>query len=77
MADGALNHSRADLAVSVTRVAGPGGGTAHKPVGLVHFGAVRRGNASVHRERRLGDLGRSAIRLASVAEAFALIRSLL
>ena len=75
MAEGALRNSRAAIAVSVTGVAGPGGGTAVKPVGLVHFGAARKGGQVLHRERRLGDLGRRQIRLASVAEAFALART--
>jgi nicotinamide-nucleotide amidase len=77
MAEGALEHSRADIAVSVTGVAGPGGGTSAKPVGLVHFGAIRRGNPVVDRERRFGDIGRQAIRLASVGEAFAMVRTIL
>ncbi|MGH6922420.1 MAG: CinA family protein [Propylenella sp.] len=74
MAEGALAHSQANIAVSVTGVAGPGGGTQAKPVGLVHFAAMRRGGrAALHREKRFGDLGRRPIRLASVAEALALI----
>jgi nicotinamide-nucleotide amidase len=77
MACGALQHSRADLAVAVTGVAGPGGGTAAKPVGLVHLAAARRGGSVQHRELRTGDIGRSAVRRAAVAEAFALIRALL
>ncbi len=76
MAEGALRNSRASIAVSVTGVAGPGGGTAVKPVGLVHFGAARKGGQLLHREKRFGDLGRRQIRLASVAEAFALARDL-
>jgi nicotinamide-nucleotide amidase len=77
MAEGALVHSRADIAISVTGVAGPGGGTDAKPVGLVHFGAARRASRVVHRERCFGDPGRQAIRLASVAEAFALVGEML
>ena len=73
MADGALAHSGADVAVAVTGVAGPGGGTAAKPVGLVHFAAARRGGAVLHRECRFGDIGRSEVRLASVREALQLI----
>ncbi len=77
MAEGALKHSRADIAVSVTGVAGPGGGTEAKPVGLVHFGAARHGADRLHREKRFGDIGRRQIRLASVAEAVSMVRALL
>ena len=52
MASGALGHSRADIAVAVTGVAGPGGGTTAKPVGLVHLAAARRGSVT-HKEIRL------------------------
>ena len=66
MAAGALAHSRADLAVAVTGIAGPGGGTPAKPVGTVCFAWVRRngGQASVRTERLSGD--RAAVREASV-----------
>jgi len=77
MARGALEHSRADLAIAVTGVAGPGGGSAAKPVGLVHLAAAKRGGPVLHRELRTGDIGRNAVRRAAVAEAFALIRALL
>lgn len=77
MAKGAIRHSRADLAVSVTGIAGPDGGSAAKPVGLVHLGAASRTGNLVHRELRLGDIGRQRIRLASAAEAFLLVHSLL
>jgi nicotinamide-nucleotide amidase len=73
MAEGALAHSRADIAVSVTGVAGPGGGTATKPVGLVHFGAARRDSALVDTEKHFGDQSRAAIRLASVSVALDLL----
>ena len=77
MAEGALAHSRADVAVSVTGVAGPDGGSAEKPVGLVHLAAAKRGGETVHEERRFGAIGRDAVRAATVAAAFALISRLL
>ncbi|CAO4168915.1 CinA family protein [Methylorubrum populi] len=75
MADGALAASRAEVAVAVTGIAGPGGGSADKPVGLVHFGLAVRGGPTRHAERRFGDLGRAEIRRLSVAEALALLES--
>ena len=77
MAEGALAHSRAHIAVSVTGVAGPGGGTPAKPVGLVHLAAARRGHPTLHRELRLGDIGRSAIRAATITAALDLVRELI
>jgi len=76
MAAGALAMSDADLAVAVTGIAGPGGGSAEKPVGLVHFAAAARGGRRVHREKRYGDVGRSAVRKEAVAEALALLELL-
>jgi nicotinamide-nucleotide amidase len=76
MAEGALKGSEAHLVVAVTGIAGPGGGSAHKPVGLVHFAAVRRGGEIVHREQRFGDIGRSQVRLATVREAFEMLDAL-
>ena len=73
MAEGALKASRADVAVSVTGIAGPGGGSDAKPVGLVHFGLAAKGAPTRHLERRFGDLGRAEIRQLSVAEALALL----
>ncbi|HMA32784.1 MAG TPA: CinA family protein [Casimicrobiaceae bacterium] len=66
MAAGALAHSRADLAVAVTGIAGPGGGTPAKPVGTVCFAWARRrdGRPSVCTEHLVGD--RAAVREASV-----------
>ena len=75
MAEGALRASRADIAVSVTGVAGPGGGTPEKPVGLVHFACVRRGAATVMREERFGAIGRANVRLASVRVAVELLET--
>jgi nicotinamide-nucleotide amidase len=77
MAEGALAHSQAAVAVSVTGIAGPDGGTAEKPVGLVHFAAARRGGATLHREMRFGDLGRNEVRRRSVLTAIALLNDLL
>jgi nicotinamide-nucleotide amidase len=73
MAEGALAHSDADVSVAITGVAGPGGGSAAKPVGLVHLAVARRGGPVLHRECRLGDIGRAAVRLASVRAALQLI----
>ena len=62
MVRGALDHANADLAVSITGIAGPGGGTVDKPVGLVHFAAASRNGSLIHRERRFGDIGRGEVR---------------
>jgi nicotinamide-nucleotide amidase len=76
MAEGALKRSEAHLVVAVTGIAGPGGGSPHKPIGLVHFAAVRRGGEIMHREQRFGDIGRSEVRLATVREALAMLDAL-
>jgi nicotinamide-nucleotide amidase len=73
MAAGALRHSRADIAVAITGVAGPGGGSVQKPVGLVHFGCATRGGALATKEHRFGDIGRSAVRLHAVSVALDLL----
>jgi nicotinamide-nucleotide amidase len=73
MAEGALAHSRAQVAVAVTGVAGPTGGTATKPVGLVHFALARIGAATIHLERRYGDLGRVNVRHRAVEDALSLL----
>ncbi|MDR7039069.1 nicotinamide-nucleotide amidase [Methylobacterium sp. BE186] len=77
MAAGALAASRADVAVAVTGIAGPGGGSAEKPVGLVHFGLALRDGTLRHRERRYGDLGRAEIRARAVADALGLLEGAL
>jgi nicotinamide-nucleotide amidase len=73
MAEGALGRSNAQAAVSVTGVAGPGGATATKPVGLVHFGLAAEARPTVHLERRYGGLGRGAVRMAAVEDAVGLL----
>ena len=77
MAEGALSHSRADVAVAITGIAGPGGGSARKPVGLVHFGLAATGAPTRHLERRYGDLGRGEIRRRAVEDAVALLEGAL
>jgi nicotinamide-nucleotide amidase len=77
MAEGAIELSRAQAAVAVTGIAGPGGGTADKPVGLVHIAAARKGAETLHERRVFGDVGRSAIRMASVEAALGLLLRLL
>jgi nicotinamide-nucleotide amidase len=77
MAAGALKNSGASLAIAVTGVAGPGGGSAEKPVGLVHFAAARIGHRTLHVEHRYGDIGRSAVRLKSVEAGLLLLQRLL
>jgi nicotinamide-nucleotide amidase len=73
MAIGALAHSHADLAVSITGIAGPDGGSPQKPVGLVHFACARPGGAIEAVERRYGGRGRAAIRLAAVETALTML----
>ena len=73
MAEGALVHSHADIAISVTGIAGPSGGSAEKPVGLVHLAAARKQDATLHRECRFGDIGRGQIRTNSVEVALSLL----
>jgi nicotinamide-nucleotide amidase len=77
MADGALRHSTADVAVAVTGVAGPAKDEDGNPVGLVHLAAARRGASPIQVERRFGEVGRSTIRYRAVAEAMALLTTAL
>ena len=72
MAEGALRNSAADVTVAVTGVAGPGGGSEAKPVGLVHFAAAGPTGA-IEVEHRFGDIGREAVRLESVRTALGLL----
>ena len=73
MAHGALAHSRADIAVSVTGIAGPGGGSAEKPVGLVHFACAVRDEKPKLLQRCFGEIGRAGIRQKSVEVALDLL----
>ena len=72
MAEGALAHSPADLAVSVTGIAGPDGGSAEKPVGLVYFACARRGHLTVHR-RHIFSGNRDSIRAQAAETALDLL----
>ena len=72
MADGALLRTPAHIAVSVTGIAGPDGGSPEKPIGLVYVGVAAKGEETRTLECRFGDIGRSEIRLASVREALKL-----
>jgi nicotinamide-nucleotide amidase len=82
MAAGALLHSRADISAAITGVAGPGGGTEAKPVGLVHFAVARRKAMSagqmdysaIHHAEQFGDVGRTLVQEESVAVALKLLR---
>jgi nicotinamide-nucleotide amidase len=89
MANGALDRSRSDVAVSCTGIAGPGGRTATKDIGTVYFGAATRrvapydqvaadlrgGSSSM--ESRFGDIGRDKVRLKSVETALTLLHGML
>jgi nicotinamide-nucleotide amidase len=76
MARGAIAHSNAHIAVAITGIAGPSGGSRDKPVGLVHFAAAARGGALTHCEMRYGDVGRSAVRAKSVLQALAMLKQM-
>ncbi|MGE0611517.1 MAG: CinA family protein [Hyphomicrobiales bacterium] len=77
MAEGAMKRAGSDIAVSVTGIAGPGGGSPEKPVGLVHFAAARKGRPTLHKRVEFGDRGRQEIRRMSIAEALTLVEGLL
>jgi nicotinamide-nucleotide amidase len=76
MAAGALKNSEADITVAITGIAGPGGGSAQKPVGLVHFAAASRDGRRLALHRRFGKIGRRRVRERSVAQALALLQTL-
>ena len=75
MAEGGVAQSQADLAIAVTGIAGPDGGTADKPVGLVHLAGARVGRETLHFSRVfLGD--RNDVRLGSVLAGLGLLHSI-
>ena len=73
MATGALVHAPADFSIAVTGIAGPGGGSARKAVGLVHIAAASRARGVLHEKHRFDDIGRDAVRMKSVDAALRLL----
>lgn len=73
MVEGLLSRTACDLAVAVTGIAGPGGGTPTKPVGLVHIVAARRNGKVLHEAALFGDIGRDAVREATVSRALTML----
>jgi nicotinamide-nucleotide amidase len=76
MARGALGKGGADIVVAITGIAGPGGGSADKPVGLVHFVATSRAGTLTHAEMRYGDIGRTVVRKKSVLQALTMLKQM-
>jgi nicotinamide-nucleotide amidase len=74
MAEGALEASNGHVAVSITGVAGPGGGTPMKPVGTVHFAVARANRSVVHRHELFDGQTREAVQLAAVRTALEMLR---
>jgi len=77
MAKGALAHSSADITVAITGIAGPGGGSKQKPVGLVHIATAARSGGRAHHDCRFGDIGRAKVREKSVLEGLTMMRDLI
>ena len=75
MVEGALENSNVGLAVAVTGIAGPGGGTAEKPVGLVYVAVKRIGQMAEVQECQFGDIGRESIRQQTVITALNMLLS--
>jgi nicotinamide-nucleotide amidase len=73
MAEGGVAVGGVGAAAAITGIAGPGGGSADKPVGLVHFAVARTGRETIHCEQRFGDIGRNAVRMASVKLALEML----
>lgn len=76
MARGALRQAAAQLAVAITGIAGPGGGSPDKPVGLVHLAAAAADGKTLHRERRYGPSGRASVRQHAAREALEMLLEL-
>lgn len=76
MVRGALANAPVDLAVSITGIAGPDGGSEEKPVGLVHLAAASRSGRYAHVEKRFGNIGRAEVRKQSVLQAFRMLHEL-
>jgi nicotinamide-nucleotide amidase len=76
MVRGVLGHARVHLAVSVTGIAGPDGGSADKPVGLVFFAGASRTGQIITIEKRYGKIGRAEVRKQSVLQAFRILHEL-
>nr|WP_306266759.1 CinA family protein [Pararhizobium sp. IMCC3301] len=77
MAEGGLRITAADVAIAVTGIAGPGGGSTEKPVGTVHLACAVKGRATRHVVRNYGAIGRSEIRTRTALDALALVQSCL
>ncbi|KSB89172.1 damage-inducible protein CinA [Caulobacter vibrioides] len=75
MAEGGLANSNAHVAVAITGIAGPGGGTPMKPVGTVHFAVARANHSVVHRHEHFEGLGREAVQLAAIRTALEMLRA--
>lgn len=77
MVQGAIKHSNSTIAVSVTGIAGPGGGSEHKPVGLVHMAAMKQGSDPIHEEYKFGNIGRNQIRESTIIAALELLKRII
>ena len=73
MAEGALERAPVDIAVAITGVAGPGGGTPDKPEGLVHFACAGKGLETVHDRIEFGAIGRGHVRSRSAQHALEMV----
>lgn len=74
MAEGALRNSMADLSIAITGIAGPGGGSEAKPIGLVHFASARKDLTTRHAVEYFGDVGRAQVRDRALHKALDMLR---